>query len=179
MWLRSSLSSDDDELGESCILWLYSWSQLLLMLHCPGGDLIKRCVICGAMGNGRDIGAIDFVHQWQGHLVAQRALVGSHPQRHHRQAHNHVRHMSGACGRPQIEGGVWRERLINVAVRNDSKVLGGIRGHVVVLASMQLWMPPMPVLRHCPSHHHRSNETTRGRRSERMTRERECGAMRG
>jgi hypothetical protein len=100
MWLGSSLSLDDDELGESCFLWLYSWSQPLLMLHCPGGYSIERCVIRGAMGNDQDIGTIDFVHQQQGHLVAQHALVGSHPQRRHWQAHNHVCHMSGACGLP-------------------------------------------------------------------------------
>jgi hypothetical protein len=100
MWLGSSLSPDDDELGEFCILWLYSWSQPLLMLHCPGGYSIEMCVIRGATGNGWDIGTIDFVHQWQGHLMAQRALVSSHPQDHHWQTHNHVHHMSGACGCP-------------------------------------------------------------------------------
>jgi hypothetical protein len=100
MWLRSSLSPDDDELGESCILWLYSWSQLLLMLHCPGGYSIERCVICGATGNNRDMGTNDFVHQQQGHFVAQYALIDSHPGCRHRQAHNQVHHMSGARGRP-------------------------------------------------------------------------------
>jgi hypothetical protein len=100
MWLVSSFFPDDDESDEFCILWLYSWSQPLLMLHCPGGYSIERCVIRGATGNGRDIGAIDFVHQRQGLLGARRAFVSSHPQRRHRQAHNHVRHMSGACGRP-------------------------------------------------------------------------------
>ncbi len=100
MWLGSSLSPDDDELGKSCILWLYSWSQPLLMMHCPGVYPIERCVIRGATGNGQDIGAINFVHQRQGHCVAQRALVGPHSQCRHRQADNHICHMSGAHGHP-------------------------------------------------------------------------------
>jgi len=40
MWLESSLSPDDDELGESCILWLYSYLShadvVLSRRVCPG-----------------------------------------------------------------------------------------------------------------------------------------------
>jgi hypothetical protein len=79
----------------------------------------------------------------------------------------------------KIEGGKWRERLINVAVCDNSEVSGGNRGCIVVLASTQPRMPPMPFPWRRPSHRHRSNETRRGRHSERMMRGQECGAMRG
>ena len=62
MWLESSLSPDDDELGESCILWLYSY-----LSHAD--VVLSRRVLSGATGNGRDIGVIE-KHQRQGLLVA-------------------------------------------------------------------------------------------------------------
>jgi SAM-dependent MidA family methyltransferase len=56
----------------------------------------------------------------------------------HRQAHDHVRHCQELVDAlsihsvQKVEGGVWRERLINVAIHDDSEASGGICGRVVV-----------------------------------------------